>query len=355
MRKFSLTLLITVVVLIAAACSDDEGAPTTTEAAPTTTEAAPTTTEAIPTTTEVLKVAILLPSNKNDLAWNQEAFEGVQALATQDNIEFAYTEQVGFSAEEAARFARLYAEEGFDLVIGHNSGFKDGIFQVAAEFPDVQFVYQDDGSVENGSNVAGYNMELYQAAYLGGIAAGGLTESGSIGGVGGMSIPFCFAMFNAFLDGARQVNPEIELSSVYVGDWADIAGAKASTEALADRGADVFVACGDGPARGVIAAVAERDLLAFGYLHPMDVLAPFNVVGSLVWDAENSYRIIVEDILNGTFTPTQHYSFAMDVALVGLDLNENIPLPTEVQELLDQALSDAASGDLTIPFNGDEI
>ena len=151
------------------------------------------------------------------------------------------------------------------------------------------------------------------------------------------------------------VNPDIELSSVYVGDWGDIAGAKASAETLADRGADVFVTCGDGPARGVIQAVSERDLFAFGYIHPMEVLAPFNVVGSLIWDAESSYGLIVEDILSDNFTPTRHYSFELDAGLVGLHLNDNIPLPPAVQELLDQALSDAASGALVVPYNDTEI
>lgn len=304
-----------------------------------------------------LQVALLLPAVKNDLAWNQSAFEGIESLAAGGQLEFEYTEQVGYAAEDAARFARLYAERGYDLVIGHNSGYKDGIMEVAGEFPDVNFLYQDDGTVETAENVSGYNMEIWQGAYLAGIIAGATSESGRLGGVGGMAIPFCFAYFNAFLDGARTQNPAAELSTVYVGDWGDIAGAKASAETIADRGADVFIACGDGPARGVIEAVSGRGLYTFGYMHEMDVLAPYNIYGSIIWDAEKSYSMVLDDLEGGSFRPGKHYSFDLSSGTIFLSLNPNLAqqIPQEAADAVQEAQDAAAAGTLEIVFNGEEI
>lgn len=302
------------------------------------------------------EVALLLPAVKNDLAWNQSAYEGMQKLNRED-INFEFTEQVGYAAEDAARFARLYAEEGTDLVIAHNSGYREGILEAAAEFPDVNFLYQDDGTVETANNVAGYNMEIWQGAYLAGIVAGATSESGKLGGVGGMAIPFCFAYFNAFLDGARTINPDAAISTVYVGDWADIAGAKASAETLADRGADIFIACGDGPARGVIEAVSARNLRTFGYMHPMDVLAPYNIYGSIVWDAEASYEMVLDDLESGEFRPGKHYSFDLANGTIFFEVNPNLTeeIGDEAVAAVGEAQEAAAAGELQFEFNDEEI
>jgi basic membrane lipoprotein Med (substrate-binding protein (PBP1-ABC) superfamily) len=304
-----------------------------------------------------IEAALLLPGVKNDLAWNQSAYEGMQNVTQQQDVGFEFTEQIGYAAEDAARFARLYAEEGSDLVVAHNSGYRDGILEVAAEFPDVNFLYQDDGTVETAENVAGYNMEIWQGAYLAGIVAGATSESGQLGGVGGMAIPFCFAYFNAFLDGARTVNPDAEISTVYLGDWADIAGAKASAETLADRGADVFIACGDGPARGVIEAVSARNLRTFGYMHTMDVLAPYNIFGSIVWDAASSYEMVLDDLQNGDFRPGKHYSFDLVNETIYFEVNPNLAgeIGEEHLAAVEDAQAAAASGELEIEFNGEEI
>lgn len=306
---------------------------------------------------EGTEVALLLPAVKNDLAWNQSAYEGMQSLAAGQDVGFEFTEQIGYAAEDAARFARLYAEGGSDLVVAHNSGYRDGILEVAAEFPDVNFLYQDDGTVETAENVAGYNMEIWQGAYLAGIVAGATSDSGQLGGVGGMAIPFCFAYFHAFLDGARTVNPDAEISTVYLGDWADIAGAKASAETLADRGADVFIACGDGPARGVIEAVSARNLRTFGYMHSMDVLAPYNVFGSIVWDAATSYQMVLDDLEGGDFRPGKHYSFDLANGTIFFEVNPNLSeeIGEEAVAAVEEAQTAATEGEFEIQFNGEEI
>lgn len=340
-RRRRFPALAFVLVLVMTACGSDSGSSD----------------DASSAAEDASQIALLLPAVKNDLAWNQAAFEGVQGMQQADGVQFEYTEQVGYAAEDAARFARLYAERGYDLVIAHNSGYRDGILEVGIEFPDVNFLYQDDGTTEVSDNVAGYNMEIWQGAYLAGIVAGATSESGKLGGVGGMAIPFCFAYFNAFLDGARTQNADAELSTVYVGDWADIAGAKASAETIADRGADVFIACGDGPARGVIEAVSSRGLMTFGYMHEMDVLAPYSIYGSIVWDAQKSFEMVLADLESDSFRPGKHYSFDLKNGTISLSLNPNLigEIPEEAVAAVDEAQQAALDGSLEIVFNGDEI
>lgn len=304
-----------------------------------------------------LQVALLEPGVRNDLSWNQVAYEGLQAAASANGMGFAYTDNIGYAAQDAARFARLYAQRGFNLVVAHNSSYKDGILQVAKEFPNVYFVYQDDGTVQTAPNVSGYNMDIYQAAYLGGILAGGTSKTGVIGAVGGLAIPFCFAYFHAFLNGARTVNPNVQIKTLYVGDFGDIQGAKSAAETLADRGADELVPCGDGAARALVEVAIERNLMTFGYMHDESVLAPLNLIASIDWNAEKSYQMILSDLRAGKFIPTKHYDFNLKNGTVGLDINPSLEkqIPTDVLAKIKQAESDAAAGNLDVPFDGSQI
>ena len=302
-------------------------------------------------------IALLEPGVKNDLSWNQVAYEGATAAVNTQHMRLVYTDNIGYAAQDAARFARLYAQQGAKLVIAHNSSYKDGILQVAKEFPNVDFVYQDDGTVQTAANVSGYNMDIYQAAYLGGVVAGGMTKTGVLGAVGGLAIPFCFAYFNAFLDGAKTVNPKVKLETLYTSNFGDIQGAKSAGETLADRQADVLVPCGDGAARGLIQVAAERSLLALGYMHDMSVLAPLNVVASIDWNAEKSYAMILHDLVSGHFRPTKHYDFNLANGTVGLDINPSLAgkVPQSVTTQIQQDQAAAAAGKLNIQFNGATI
>jgi basic membrane protein A and related proteins len=303
--------------------------------------------------TTKFKVALLLPGVKNDLSWNQVAYEGVKDLAAEEGFDFAYTDQVGYSADDAARFARLYASKGYNLIIAHNSGYKDGIMQVAKEYPKVDFAYQDDNSVQTTNNVGGYNQNLWEAAYLGGMEAAAMSKSGTVGGVGAQAIPLVFAYYNTFVLGAKKVNPQIHFVSVYTGDWSDSAKAKSAALVLADRGADVLVAFGDGPSRGVAAAAQQTNTLACGYIHSVDVLAPNNVIGSVIWDAKKSFKLMVDDARSGSFNPGKHYAFGVKGELVALQVNANFEgkISAQAKAVLDQALKDTNSGSYIPAFD----
>ncbi|HEY2598336.1 MAG TPA: BMP family protein [Candidatus Dormibacteraeota bacterium] len=308
------------------------------------------------------KVAILLPGVKNDLSWNQVGFEGLQTAAAQEGIEFAYTDNVGYSADDAARFARLYASKGFNLIIADNSGYKDGIMQVAKEYPNVNFAYQDDqppggAGIQLADNVAGYNQDLWQAAYAAGIAAAGVTKKNVVGGVGAQGIPLVYAYYHMFAQGLAKVNPAIKFSAIYTGDWSDSAKAKAAALVLADRGADVLIAFGDGPSRGVAAAAQQTNTYGYGYIHSVDVLAPNNVLGAVIWDSAKSFKMMVDDSRSGHFRPAKHYGFGTKDGLVTLQLNPNLEslISAQAKTMLDQALKDSVSGAFVPVFDPTSI
>lgn len=74
------------------------------------------------------------------------------------------------------------ADAGADLIITA-SDFKDNLVEVANEFPDTAFTIISEDVIdqcENG-NVYGVDFATSQAAYLGGIVAADLADSGVVG------------------------------------------------------------------------------------------------------------------------------------------------------------------------------
>ena len=106
-------------------------------------------------------------------------------------------------------------------------------------------------------NVASIVFELEEATYLLGVIAGTMSKTGKIGLIGGMNIPPINSTFHAFEEGAKSVNPDIKISSSYVGDWENIGKAKELALSQITEGADFIFHNADAAGRGVFHAVEE--------------------------------------------------------------------------------------------------
>lgn len=330
--------LIAIVALVAAACGSDE--PTTGGGGAT----------ASPGKAKV-KLALVLPGNINDLSWNQMAYEGAKQLEQQGLVEVAYTENVPEDAASVTQVVSGYAQQGYDLVIAHSFGYGDPVFKLAPNFPDTAFAWAG-GIDKKANNVADYAQPFWDASYLAGILAAGVTKTKVVGGLAGFDIPVCHAMLEAFKLGAQSVDSSITGINTYVGDWVDVAKSKEAATAQADQKADVFLSCGEGPALGSIALAKDRNLAAAGYVGDMSSLAPQNVFASVVWDLETLWGQMVSDVQNDSFQPGKFYQVSVKDEGLHVEINAQFhePIPAEVKSKFDQTLADIKSGAFTVPF-----
>ncbi|HVL36812.1 MAG TPA: BMP family protein [Burkholderiales bacterium] len=300
-----------------------------------------------------LRVAAVLPFPANDLTWTQALHVGLERLQKEGRIEYSYTESV--QPADAERVLRRYAERSPDLLIAHSGTFKDAAFRVSKEFPKLRFAWPSFGTQEKGDNLAAYDTPVWEASYLAGVVAAHVTKSGRLGFVGGVALPGCKAIYNAFREGAQSVKPGLEVSAVYVGTFADIAKAKALALSLADRGVDVFSICGSGPARGAIEAARERNLYAIGYVYDMSSLAPQHVLGSLVWDGYKGIGQLIDDIQKGSFLPAKYYPGSAREGITTFRLNEALvaKLPPAAVKALKDTTARVERGELKIPVSFD--
>ena len=299
-------------------------------------------------------MAILLPCALNDLSWCQAAYEGVKLLESEGLIDLQVVDDAPFDAQGATRVMSGFAEEGVQLVIGHSFDYGAPIHEMAPDYPDIKFAWQGSCGgfcgVE-GPNIADYSMPMHEPAYLSGILAGGITESGVIGANAGYDIPVCRATVEAFLIGVQEVRPDATRLDAFLGSWIDPALGKEATAAQADQGADVFVACGNAGSFGMIQEARERGLSAFGYVYDESSLAPENVVASMAWQIGETYRQMVNDIAADNFQ--LFYDVLMSDGGFEVQMNPDYSAGTvsaEAMELFQTRLQEVIDGTFEVPF-----
>jgi simple sugar transport system substrate-binding protein len=343
-----LLLAVVALALLAAACGDDDDASDDTTA---TTAAAAATTTAAPAA-DLTKVALILGAPRNDLGWAQAGYEGASALADAGLIDLEVIEAGEYETSAVTRVLTPLLDEGFELILAHSFSFGDALFEIAPDNPEVGFAWAGGIGPPEGTdeNIADYDQPFYQASYLAGILAAGVTETGILGGTSGFEIPVCHAQLEAFVLGAQEILPEAKAINTIVGSWTDAVLTKEAALAVADQGADVFMSCG--VPEGTFEAVRERDLGMFSYVVDQSSLAPEQTIGSMIWDLSVTYGAMVEDIEGGTFMPGKYYQDGVTDGALRIDLNPAYAgeISAEAMAKYEEVLAAMQDGSFEAPY-----
>ena len=341
-RFFQATALLLMSLLLLAACVQP-GAPAATPVSDT-----PAAESEAPADETVPSIALILIGPKDDNSWAAAAYSALQAQAD-EGAKTAFSESVADA--DAARVMREYVEQGFDIIIAHSFSYQDAVFEVAAESPDTNFAWAG-GIDRTAENVADYEQPFYEPAYLVGVLAGYVSESGSLGALYGFDIPSCHAMGEALLVGAKTVNPNATLTAGAVGDWGDVSAAKEAGLAQHDTaGVDFWVGCGEGPTLGTIEAAKETGGFATGYVGDMSALGPDVVLSSIVWNMNPIFDTLSADTAGGTFDGP-YYQFRVKDGALDIVINPALgeQIPAEALTAIDEARAAIMDGSLEVPF-----
>jgi basic membrane protein A len=294
-----------------------------------------------------LRVAIVAPSARNDLAFTQSMVDAVGAVAAErGNVEVSITDST-FVPEEAAEAIRGYAEDGYDLIIAHGSQFGPSVQQLAQEFPGVAFAWGTASDTFGLSNVYAYEAASEQGGYVIGALASRLSGSGTLGVVGPIEVGDAQRYINGFTAGAEAETPGVGVLVTYTGSFSDLSLASETAASHMSSGADVLT----GSAQMVIGAIseaAENGAVWFGTQADQSALAPDHVVASQVYHWEVLLRDIVNDIDTGQ---PGGRTYTADLANGGLaiEYNEAFPLPEPIRQRGDELVAAIVSGAVTPP------
>jgi basic membrane lipoprotein Med (substrate-binding protein (PBP1-ABC) superfamily) len=211
--------------------------------------------------------------------WVSRIHKALKAAESRGEIDYKASENV--SNADYERVMREYATAGNALIVGESFAVEAAARKVARDFPKISFLMGSSGKPQE-PNFSVFDNYIQEPAYLTGLIAGGMTKTNRIGMVGGFPIPEVNRLMNAFMAGAREVNPKVEFSVTFINSWFDPPKAKEAAFAMIDKGADVMYA----ERFGVSDAAKERGKLAIGNVIDTQDKYPDTVVASALWHME---------------------------------------------------------------------
>jgi len=298
---------------------------------------------------EVFKVAVVMPSAINDLAFSQSMYAGLLAIQEwmggPEKMEFVYSEGM-FVVDDAAAAIRDYAAEGYDLVIAHGSQYGSSLQEIAPDFPETAFAWGTTLDTFGLPNVFAYEARSEEGGYVNGVLAAYLTEGGVIGIVGPIETGDAKLYIDGFVAGVAATDPAVMVNVNYIGSFSDVALAAEAANTHIAAGADVLA----GTAQMVVGAIGvaeENGAYWFGTQASQTALAPDIVVANQVYRWDVVLKDMIGLIAEGTYGGQ---AFALTLANGGLviEYNPDFSLLADFQPYGDEAVQGIIAGSITI-------
>ena len=295
-----------------------------------------------------LTLALVVAGNFGDRSFYDSSNEGATRLekegVTVKRIEcgnIGHTEQI-YNAAEAADIVVLVGWEFYDVEA------------VAPEYPDKKFIWIDNATGAPVANVLNITYAQNEGSFLAGYVAAKMSESGTIGAMGGMDDATINDFIVGYKQGALYANPDIQVQVIYSNDYDDPAIGKECALTLHEKGADVVFQiaskCGD----GVFEAAKEEGFYAIGVDSDQKYIAPEVIicsmrkeVGNSIYDAVKQYMEKGDDC--GLFGTT--WIADMATGYVGLSYGEEgsvQQIPDDVKAEVEELAQKIVSGEIVV-------
>ncbi len=258
--------------------------------------------------TGATKVGFIYVGSKDDFGYNQAAYEAAQEMGEAVGVEVINAENVPETIDDAVPVMEDMIAQGATALFATSYGHFDAAVAVAADHPDVCVVHQ--GQFESSldaplDNLGTYFSSVFEPVYLAGIAAGTVSESGTLGYVYAFPIPQTLENINAFALGAQTVNPDAKVIAVATASWCDPGKQAQASQTLLDQGADVLTQHQD-CTKTVIETAEAAGAYSVGYHYDASALAPEGWLTGSEWAWTDLYTDIVETMIAGEFVESEY-------------------------------------------------
>jgi basic membrane protein A len=285
-------------------------------------------------------IIVITPNPVGGNNFLELAIEGAQRVADEEGLELDVFESndptsIQQNVEAAVR-------EQPDIVVGLSFSLEDAFATVPVDNPDQQFLLVDGCPDPQPENVTCAAFREHEAAYLAGVEAGLLTQTGRVGVVAALDTPFIRRWVEPFAAGAASVRPDVASTPLFVGGdnpFGDPARGGAQAQVLADGGADQVLLAASGSNVGAFEVAAAGGFQAYGVDVNECGSAPGQVVDNVLKNVDVALAESVTAILGGESGGFQVYGLAEDgVGLTGLteDVADSGCLIAERQDVIDQ-------------------
>jgi basic membrane protein A and related proteins len=290
-----------------------------------------------------------------DKSFNDLAYAGLLRAREEFGISFEYFEPMQSSEREAA--LRLFAQGDADLIIGVGFLFSDDIRAVCHDFPSKRFVCIDYTWSEGDSvppNLVGIKFREEQGSFLVGALAAMVSQTGTLGFVGGMDIPLIHKFEAGFRAGAKHVRPDSRVLVNYAGVTGEAFKNPTKGKELAlsqyEQGADIIFHASGSTGLGVFEAAREKQKLAIGVDSDQASEAPGLIMTSMVKNVDVTVYEQIRDVHSGEFEGGVHVMGLAEGA-VGFIRNtgNEAHFTPEINATLDRLRAEIIAGQIDVP------
>ncbi|WP_198317434.1 BMP family ABC transporter substrate-binding protein [Cytobacillus praedii] len=239
------------------------------------------------------KAGLLVPDTINDQVWGTKGYKGMLKIQSHHNIEVYYKEGMN-SQMVVERAVKEFDQKGVNIIFGHGNEYSEYFNKISKKYPNIHFV-SFNGDAKN-SNTTSLNFEAYAMGFFGGMIAGHMTKTDTIGIIAAYEWQ---PEIEGFYEGANYENENVKVIIEYVGNWDDGTQAFQSLDRIFAKNADVIYPAGDGYNVPVIEKVKEKGHYAIGYISDQSDLGESAVLTSTIQHVDVLYELVAERFNEG--------------------------------------------------------
>ena len=293
----------------------------------------------------------------NDQGFNQSSWEGLKKCMDEGWATAKYLE----SKQEAdyATNLDILSEEGNQVIWGIGYLMADALLTAAQINPENTYAIIDNNYGDaTPANMINVTFKSQDAAFQVGYIAAKMSQTNSVGMVGGVSGAILDAFDYGYRAGvayaAKEMGKEIAVTVQYVDSFTDSAKAKAIAVNMIENGADVIFAAAGGAGLGAIEAAKELNKYVIGADTDQNYLAPENLItscmkgcGAVVYDI--CKRLANGEQLGGTSVVGDLSTGAVGYTTTGNLIPENVIADTEA------VTAKIIAGEIDVPFDAESF
>jgi len=299
---------------------------------------------------------VIAQGGLGDQSYNDLAHQGFMAATEETGVEGRVLESRDVVAQ-GEQILRRAAESDFGLVVDLEYAHGEVMQAVAPDYPGTEFVVLNQ--VREGDNITSVLFSEHEGSYLAGALAAmvttntdipGINADANLGVIGGTRSVGIDKFLVGFVQGARDINPDVEVQVAYANTFGDPATGQQMAEAMFENGADIVYQVAGGTGLGVIQAAEAAGHYAIGVDTDQDGLAPGHVLTSMIKRVDVAVADVVEAYAGGSLEGGQVRNYSLADNGVGLSemIHTRDLLPADYLARIDELREGIISGDIVV-------
>lgn len=297
--------------------------------------------------------------NLGDKSFNDISYEGVKSAGEKLGITYKAVE---YGTDKSKMEPTLLdSADAYDMIIFSGNEFLEILERHADEWPNTKFVCFDiePGTEIKMSNVFAITFRQCESDYLAGVFAITLSDTKTVGFVGGMEAPVINDFLVGFIEGVQRADANGKVAMVYNGSYTDAPKAKEfSLMMVNNNNADVLHQVAGGAGLGVFQACQEKKIWGIGV--DADQYEFFKdekpeIAAVIITSAEKRVNVALETAITDTYNGTATYygtreDWGIEKGVADLAQNDfyEANAPQACKDAVDAAREDVKSGKVKV-------